>query len=255
MIYDCATALDMGQRDYQQDSVMADFSLGNEFGFAVLADGMGGHAAGDMASKIVVTEVFSELKLRTGDLKVFEQDVAQILRDAVRSANECISAHVIENADHKGMGATVLTTMVFENRMYWVSVGDSPLFLFRGRKVERLNEDHSMAPQIDAMVKTGQINAKEAENHPDRHSLLSVLIGSSIPRLECQSKAFELKRGDIVIAASDGLMSLNNTRLSKEVNRVRKRSAAEIAQSLVDAVLKAKVKSQDNVSLSVIKIL
>lgn len=253
MNYDCATALHIGKRDYQQDSVMADFSVGNSFGFSVLSDGMGGHVAGDMASKIVVTEVFSELKLQTGDVAMFEQNLAETLRDVIRAANDCISAHVVENTDHRGMGATALATVVFENRMYWVSVGDSPLFLFRGRKIERLNEDHSMAPQIDAMAKTGQISNEEAKNHPDRHSLVSVLIGSSIPKLECKSEPFELKPGDIIVSASDGLMSLDEKRLLKEIKRIRKRTASDIAQSLIDAVMASKVDNQDNVSIAVVK--
>lgn len=254
MIYDCATALHSGEREYQQDSVMSDFCLGNPFGFTVLADGMGGHVAGDMASKIVLTEVFSELKLRSGDVESFEKDIALILRDVVRAANDCISAHVIETPDHRGMGSTILTTVVFEDRLYWVSVGDSPLFLIRGRKVQRLNEDHSMAPQIDAMVKTGQIDEEAAKNHPDRHSLMSVLIGSSIPKLECKSEPFKLMAGDIIISASDGLLSLDDKRFYKEVKRMRKRSAAEMAQSLIDAVMSMKVEKQDNISLSVLKV-
>lgn len=253
-MYDCATALHIGERECQQDAVTADFSRGNLFGFAVLSDGMGGHAAGDMASKIVVTEIFSELKLRTGDSESFERDIAQILRDAVRSANDCISAHVIENPDHRGMGATVVAPIIFENRLYWVSVGDSPLFLFRKGKIERLNEDHSMAPQIDAMVKMGQLDAEVAKNHPDRSSLISVLIGSSIPKLECKAAPLDLEKGDIVLVASDGVLTLEDKKLGQELNRMKKKRASDIANGLVTAVCKAKEPSQDNISLSIIKV-
>ncbi len=252
-MYDCATALHIGQREVQQDAVTADFSVGSAFGFAVLSDGMGGHAAGDTASKIVVTEMFSELKLRTGDAEAFERDIAQILRDAVRAANDCISAHVIENPDHRGMGATVVAPIIFENRLYWVSVGDSPLFLIRSGKIERLNEDHSMAPQIDMMVKTGQMDPEIAKNHPDRSSLMSVLIGSSIPKLECKAVPYELKKGDIVLVASDGVLSLDDKKLASELGKLKKKTAAEIAVGLIEAVDGAAVSGQDNISVSVIK--
>ena len=254
MNFDSATALSLGQRESQQDAVTADFNLGDPFGFVVLSDGMGGHAAGDMASKIVVTEMFSELKLKTGDCEAFERDIAKVLRDAVRSANDCISAHVIENPAHRGMGATVLASVIFEDRMYWASVGDSPLFLFRAGKLERLNEDHSMAPQIDAMAKTGQLSAEVARNHPDRGSLMSVLIGSSIPKLDCRSAPYKLTDGDIILAASDGVNSLEDRKLATEIGRVRKRTAAEIAEYLLEAVRKAGLPKQDNTSLGIIKI-
>ena len=255
MHYDCATALHIGQREVQQDAVTADFSIGNPFGFAVLSDGMGGHAAGDMASKIVVTEMFSELKLRTGDAMAFERDIAQILRDAVRAANDCISAHVIENPEHRGMGATVVAPVVFETRLYWVSVGDSPLYLFRSNKISRLNEDHSMAPQIDAMVKMGQLDPEVGKNHPDRSSLLSVLIGSSIPKLECKASPKDLEKGDIVVVASDGVMTLENDRISSELEKLQSENAADIAQGLVDAVCNVDLPKQDNISVSVIKVI
>ena len=64
--FDVTTALSVGARDHQEDAVVADFPMGSDMGFVVLSDGMGGHAAGDMASKIVMTEVFCELKFQSG---------------------------------------------------------------------------------------------------------------------------------------------------------------------------------------------
>ena len=70
--YDVASGISQGARDYQEDAITADFPVGAEAGFVVLADGMGGHAAGDVASKIVLTEVFSELKFHFADVTAFE---------------------------------------------------------------------------------------------------------------------------------------------------------------------------------------
>jgi len=81
--YDVASAISLGKRDVQEDAIICDFPLGSELGFAVLADGMGGHAAGDIASKIVVTEVFSELKLQSGDPKGMEGDIAEDRKSVV----------------------------------------------------------------------------------------------------------------------------------------------------------------------------
>jgi len=142
MHYDVATAISQGKRDHQEDAVVADFSVGVPYGFAVLADGMGGHAAGDVASKIVVTEVFSELKFQSADRLELEQNFRTTLLDVLQSANQCIGAHVNSNPGHKGMGATVVAPVVFEDRLYWISVGDSPLFLVRGDRLRQLNADH-----------------------------------------------------------------------------------------------------------------
>jgi hypothetical protein len=100
--FDVASAISQGQRPYQEDALVTDFSLGTDIGFAVLADGMGGHAAGDVASKIVVTEVFSELKLQSGDVAAFKTNLPEILRDAALAANDCVKVHIQSNAETTG---------------------------------------------------------------------------------------------------------------------------------------------------------
>lgn len=254
MQYDVSMAISQGQRDYQEDSVAADFILGNKHGFIVLADGMGGHAAGDVASKIVVTEVFSELKFQFSDASAFENEIVTVLKDVALSANACISAHVAENPAHRGMGSTLVAPIFFENRMYWISVGDSPLYLFRKGELKQLNEDHSMAPQIDIMVKTGQIDEETARNHPDRNCLTSVLIGSDIPRIDCQTNPTLLQSGDVLIVASDGLQFLRDNEIKTILGKNRRKTSSGIAQTLMTAVHKLKDPDQDNISISVVKI-
>ena len=90
--FDAASALSQGGRDYQEDALISDYSLGSDISFTVLADGMGGHAAGDMASKIVVTEVFSELMFQRADAEAFAHDIPQSLTAAALSANACLKA-------------------------------------------------------------------------------------------------------------------------------------------------------------------
>ncbi|NSX53481.1 protein phosphatase 2C domain-containing protein [Parasulfitobacter algicola] len=253
-MYDVTTAISKGQREYQEDAVVADFNLGNPFGFAVLADGMGGHAAGDVASKIVVTEVFSELKFQFGEPESLEKDIATVLQDVARSANDCISAHVDENPGHQGMGATLVAPIIFEKRLYWISIGDSPLYLFRKGALTQLNEDHSMAPQIDVMVKTGQIDEETARNHPDRNCLTSVLMGDRIPKIDCRVEPTTLQTGDILVVASDGLQFLTDKQIQSTINRAKRKSSAQIAEALLSAVYKLKDPDQDNISFTVLKV-
>jgi PPM family protein phosphatase len=252
--YDVASGISQGARDYQEDAITADFPVGAEAGFVVLADGMGGHAAGDVASKIVLTEVFSELKFHFADVVSFEARAPEILRSVADLANDTLRQHTRSHPETDGMGATLVVPALVENRLWWISVGDSPLFLFRNGRLTQLNEDHSMAPQIDFMVKSGLMDAQVAANHPDRNCLISVLMGTRIPKIDCPTKPFELKQGDIVVCSSDGLQFLTNAQIERVLNKYRKTRSTEIAERLLDELVKLDDPDQDNISFTVIKV-
>jgi PPM family protein phosphatase len=252
--YDVASGISQGARDYQEDAITADFPVGAEAGFVVLADGMGGHAAGDVASKIVLTEVFSELKFHFADVEAFEAKAPEILRNVADLANETLRQHTRTHPETEGMGATLVVPALVENRLWWISVGDSPLFLYRAGKLTQLNEDHSMAPQIDFMVKSGLMDAEIAANHPDRNCLISVLMGTRIPKIDCPTKPHELKAGDIVICASDGLQFMTNAQIEKVIGRYRKTRSTEIAERLLDELIRLDDPDQDNISFTIIKV-
>ena len=252
--YDVASGISQGARDYQEDAITSDFPVGAEAGFVVLADGMGGHAAGDVASKIVLTEVFSELKFHFADVAAFEAHAPEVLRGVADLANETLRQHTRTHPETEGMGATLVVPALVENRLWWISIGDSPLFLFRNGKLSQLNEDHSMAPQIDFMVKSGLMDPQVAANHPDRNCLISVLMGTRIPKIDCPTKPFELKAGDIVVCASDGLQFLTNAQIEKVLNKSRKARSTEIAERLLEELVKLDDPDQDNISFTVIKV-
>jgi len=252
--FDVASGLNPGRRDYQEDSLITDFPVGSNLGFAVLADGMGGHAAGDVASKIIVTEIFSELKFQSGDLKEFEADLPDVLWEVTQSANECIRADVAQSPDHRGMGSTLIAPIFVADRLYWMSIGDSPLYLIRDGAITQLNEDHSMAPQIDLMFQSGIIDAEAAMNHPDRNCLTSVLCGGEIAKVDCPRKPFQTRRDDIYIVSSDGLQFLKNDEILEIVHEARHKPANRIAARLLAAISDLEDPDQDNVSFSVIKV-
>jgi serine/threonine protein phosphatase PrpC len=252
--YDVATAISQGARDYQEDAITCDFLVGADAGFVVLADGMGGHAAGDVASKIVLTEVYSELKFQYADVDAFEERAPEILRNIADHANDRLRHHTRTHPETAGMGATLVVPVMLENRLFWISIGDSPLFLFRNGALTQINEDHSMAPQIDFMVKSGLMDPKIGANHPDRNCLISVLMGTKISKIDCPQKAMELRVGDIVICASDGLQFLPNTQIERLLNKTRKKRSTEIAEVLLDEIKRLNDPDQDNVSFCVIKV-
>ena len=252
--YDVASGISQGARDYQEDAITADFPVGAEAGFVVLADGMGGHAAGDVASKIVLTEVYSELKFQYADVQAFERRAPEILRNVAEFANQTLRDHADNHPETEGMGATLVVPALVENRLWWISIGDSPLYLLRNGRLTRLNEDHSMAPQIDFMVKSGLMDPVVAANHPDRNCLISVLMGTRIPKIDCPTRPYELQAGDIVVCASDGLQFLTDTQIEKVLTKYRKSRSTEIAERLLEEIHRLDDPDQDNISFTVIKV-
>ena len=252
--YDVASVLNRGCRDYQEDAIATDFPLGADFGYAVLSDGMGGHAAGDVASKIVVTEVFSELKFQTSDIGGLESNMGRVLKSAAVSANECMAAHASTNPQTAGMGATLVAPVFIRDQLFWISIGDSPLFLMRNGRLRQLNEDHSLGPHIDYMVRSGMMTEDVGRNHPDRNALTSVLIGETIERIDCPERPFRLRSDDILIVASDGLQFLSNGQITRTVDDLAEMGSAAIAEALLEELREVDDPEQDNVCFSVIKI-
>lgn len=254
MRYDVATAINKGRRDYQEDAVATAFLKDHPLGFAVLADGMGGHAAGDVASNIVVTEVSKSLKARLQPHILRNEDIPEILREVTAAANDSIATYVANNNDVAGMGTTLIAPVLLGNQMHWVSVGDSPLYVFSQGRLRQVNEDHSMAPQIDLMVRTGMMDEATARNHPDRNCLTSVLMGAPIPRIDCGKAPVVLSAGDIIIASSDGLQFLSDAEIQQVVDRYKEETSAELAKALMAEVQSLEDPEQDNISFAVIKV-
>ncbi|MEX0304022.1 MAG: PP2C family serine/threonine-protein phosphatase, partial [Leisingera sp.] len=251
--YDAATAISLGRRERQEDAVAADFPAGAGAGFAVLADGMGGHAAGDIASKIVVTEVFSDLKLRAGDPDAMEDRIGDVLQAAADGANACLGEYTGCRPESLGMGTTLLAPVLFHDRLYWISVGDSPLFLFRGGRLFRLNAEHSMAAEFEDLVAQGRMAPAEAASPPDRHCVTSVLTGAGIRRIDCRSAPVRLQDGDIVLAASDGLQFLDETEIAEILTAEQNSTSARIGAVLMQQLALLNAPEQDNAALCVIK--
>ena len=252
--YDAASALMQGKRAAQEDALVSDFQDGSDFGFLVLSDGMGGHDAGDVASRIIVTEVFGDIKRQTRNGGMSGENVADILSGAAMAANLRLRDHSAAHPKTAGMGATLLALILMSDRLFWISIGDSPLFLFRDGKLSQLNEDHSLAPQIDYLVKTGVISETEGRDHPDRNCLTSALLGEDIPRIDCSAEPFRLQSGDLAIAASDGLQFVSNSHIEQVLAANSGAPSTEIANALLAEIKKLDHPYQDNVGFTVVKI-
>ena len=117
-----------------------------------------------------------------------------------------------------------------------------------------MNEDHSLAPQIDLMVKSGMMDAEAARQHPDRNCLTSVLMGTEIAKIDYNKPPVELRPGNIVIVSSDGLQFLSNEEIQDIVKKHRDSRSSELVDALMQAVEDLGDPDQDNISFAVIKV-
>ncbi|MDX8347625.1 protein phosphatase 2C domain-containing protein [Cognatiyoonia sp. IB215446] len=252
--FDVSTAAIKGARDYQQDSLISSFPLGQTAGFAVVADGLGGHVGGHIASALITAEIFSHLKMKENQLDEGTLNIPLTLRDATDAANARLAKQVGEDDSLHGMGSTLLVPVIRGDKLYWISVGDSPLLLFRGGALRQLNKDHSMAPQIDKMAKAGALTAEEAKDHPDRNTLTSVINGDEIDKIDCPTKPIALEPDDIIIASSDGLQYLSNSMIANTLMQVKDGRSVDIANAFLDAIADLDDPHQDNAAFVVIKL-
>ncbi len=215
-----------GARPYQEDSWVLR-TLADDAVLAVLADGMGGHVGGATASRLAVG----------GFVMAIERGYS--LAEALDAANQAIGTAVARDPKLESMGSTLVGVVVRAAEVRWISVGDSPLFLLSHGRLERLNADHSMVPQIEALVTRGIITSEEAAQHPGRHTLREAVMGQPLTLIDEGRRA--LARGDRLLACSDGILTLDEAAIVREANRP--------VRNLIDAVLAVGAPRQDNVTV------
>lgn len=184
-------------RQVNQDYVYTtDNPLGPLPNLFVVADGMGGHQAGDYASKYTVEVIRRELKASQ------EEDVEKALVSAIKVANREIIKKASQNPHLKGMGTTVVVATIVKQMMYFANVGDSRLYLIN-QGITQLTKDHSL---VEEMVRLGGIKPEEAKSHPDKN-IITRAIGAKA-EVDVDFYEHRLKRGDIILMCTDGLSNM-----------------------------------------------
>ena len=242
-----------GRRETQEDYyAYADAAEADEEALTrlllVIGDGLGAHSGGSVASYIAVGSF----------VKAFhENDLSPSwrLRVALERANETIGmvSGRLPN-DGSPMGTTLLALLACKHTLQWISVGDSPLFLYRGGQLHRLNADHSLAPLLESRVASGELTPEEAFHHPDRHTLQSAVIGVPISLVDETLEPMILEKGDIIVAASDGIFTLNNRQIEELLAFGQHTTADKIADAIIFAIRRINFERQDNTTVAVIKV-
>ncbi len=189
---------DVGRkREVNQDYVyVTDQPVGPFPNFLAVADGMGGHKAGDFASKYTVNTVLEELKKTPLDKP------EEILRNIVSIANHKLIEVAATDVKLEGMGTTLVAGTIVGNTLYFANVGDSRLYLIN-EKIRQISKDHSL---VEEMVRLGGIKAEEAKNHPDKN-IITRAIGVK-EDVEADIYEYRLKKGDVILMCTDGLSNM-----------------------------------------------
>ncbi len=212
--------------------------------FCLVADGMGGAAAGKLASfyfSEITSHVFSDMFYQTAD------DIVNMMEWAFRLANERIRDHTRRHPDHQGMGCTAELMVFYDHSFVLGHVGDSRTYCYRNGRLTQLTHDHSFVQQL---VDKKKISAREAKRHPYRHVILRS-IGTK-DDIEFDIRKGETKPGDKYLLCSDGLSDMLDDDLIKEALS----SDADSENTLEGLIELAKMAGgTDNITVVLVEIL
>lgn len=246
---DFAGAQIAGKRAYQEDAFAFRALEGKDGSLiCLLADGMGGHAAGDVAANTSIEAFGEAIEWHSRPLH------DQFIR-ALDQANRAIQRKTKNDPNTAGMGCTFVAVELTNGQCNWISIGDSPLFHVSRTEIKRINADHSMARQLDAAAARGEITHEEAKNSSSRSILLSALTGDPISRVDQSKAARTLDKNDWIILASDGLETLEPEEILALVRQNARSTAKEMCSVLLDAVEACNKPSQDNATVLAVRVL
>ncbi len=256
LAFEHASRATKGARSYQEDTALfwpgedpfsPDGARANGAEImAVLADGMGGHAGGALASRMACESFIKSFSGQNGPKR-------ERLKSALEAANQAIAATVEANPALTGMGSTLVGVTFGPDGVEWVSVGDSPLMLFRRGEIALLNEDHSLAPELDRLAAQGRISEDEARRDPRRHMLRSAVTGDELDLVDLSRRPLAVEPGDYIILASDGLQTLEAGEIERVVAAYASDGASAVANALIRAVEAMKDPHQDNATVVAVR--
>ena len=201
-------ATDVGKvRDHNEDNFLVDKKLG----LFIVADGMGGHAAGEVASAIAVRAVHEEIKREadlladyvsgaTGGSKVTPKDIMALVDNAVQRACSKVHEEAVNDPAKRGMGTTLSVLLVVGNQGFIAHVGDSRIYLSRDGRIQQVTEDHTV---YNELIKRGKLSREQIEKVEQKNAITRAV--GVYERVEVDTLVIELTAGDVLVLASDGL--------------------------------------------------
>ena len=226
-------------RSHNEDSVTIVKNGASEH-LMIVADGMGGHRAGEVASSMVVTEIGSKFKaLSSIGTKI---DAVKWLKENITEVNANIIKYSNEHPEAMGLGTTCVMALLTKEFLMFVNIGDSSGFVFKNKKLQKITKDHTL---VNFLVETGDLSEAEAANHPKRNVLMKALGASD----QCELDIFDVETDiDAIMLCSDGLTNM----LTKEqVEKVLNEEEIDIEDKLIKLIKKCNVRGgTDNISIA-----
>ncbi|MDD6440077.1 MAG: Stp1/IreP family PP2C-type Ser/Thr phosphatase [Lachnospiraceae bacterium] len=224
------------KRNSNQDFVYAsDQKVGRLPSLLIVADGMGGHAAGDLASRVCVETMVSSIE-GSG-----QTETIPILAEAVQKANRAVLKKAAEKPEYAGMGTTIVAAVIDGNTLYVANVGDSRLYLIDDDRIDQITLDHSLVAE---MVRSGRISPEQMRNHPEKNIITRAVGGEE--NVEADFFDVGLHKGDVVLLCSDGLTNMVEDEQIFRIIR-REKTLRDAGQKLISAANSAG--GRDNISV------
>ena len=209
-------------REMNQDFCFAsDTPVGNLENLYIVADGMGGHKAGDYASRYTTQRLVASVSRNA------KKEPVRIIKEAIEKANELLLQEANEDIDKQGMGTTLVAATIFQGRLVVANVGDSRLYIVN-EGIRQITRDHSY---VEEMVRLGKVDKSQARVHPDKN-IITRAIGATAD-IEADFFEVELQEGDKILLCTDGLTNMVED--DKILDIIRSRgSIQEACESLVE---------------------
>ena len=249
MIYSCDSHIGKIRKNNEVYCMGEVIKTKNEeaIGIFALADGMGGHNKGEVASKLAVDNILKFLKenlLQSSSIKIDYID--DIIKQAYNNVNSIIYKKSVEEEECFGMGTTLVTAILYKDNLYVANVGDSRCYLFSDDILTQVSIDHSV---VEELLRANVITEEEARNHPRRNHITRAMGTEDMVIVDIFK--YKLKENDLVLLATDGLTGCAS---KEDITSVlsKKEDIPDISKNLID--IANEISGRDNVSVILIKV-
>lgn len=197
-----ASMSDMGRvREINEDSFCC-AELSCNMSLLIVADGMGGHNAGEVASKIAV-KTLSQYVIENIKAGIPEDELVEVLQEGIQKANSDIYQESLKNSAYSGMGTTVTSAIVSQDQLVVGHVGDSRAYILKHNKLKRITRDHSL---VEELIMNGTITEAQAMHHPQKNIITRALgVEDSV---DIDIERLKIDTGDMVLLCTDGLTNM-----------------------------------------------
>ena len=228
-------------RDHNEDNVIIEVNKSNEVLLAV-ADGMGGHRGGEIASSIAISNISKEFKKL--DKLGSKEDAILWIKNSVSEANVEIYKYTEEHPDSKGMGTTIVLSVLTKDYLLFGNIGDSSGYVYKNKSIHKITNDHTL---VNLLVKSGELTEEEAKNHPRKNVLMKALGAQTTVEMDIFDVETDV---DGILLCSDGLTNmLDDDQISKVLNE-----DITIKEKISKLIIKSNNRGgTDNISVAFLK--